>query len=100
MTEADRNAWFEALKRYHYPVNLSRFRHRGDFGAEWFPTGVLDIGDREETIAFENRFRDKGEQHLELWYEVVFWKMFSQGRADVTTRKVVQRVAAQGNAAF
>ena len=32
-------------------------------------------------MEFEERFRKLAPDHLEVWYEVVFWKMYSQGGA-------------------
>jgi hypothetical protein len=37
------------------------------------------IGDRDSTITFEQYFRDKANT-IEVWYEVVYWKLFSQKR--------------------
>ena len=69
--------WHDALDSYRYPVDLREFSGRDRFPG-WFGLN-LEKGDRSETIQFENRFRKYAASHLEPWYEVVFWKMYSQG---------------------
>jgi len=73
----DSLVWHVALDSYRYSVNLRKFPTRDGFPG-WFDR-ELEKGDRSETIQFENRFRKYAASHLEPWYEVVFWKMYSQG---------------------
>lgn len=88
---ADSFDWHEALDSYSYPVNLREFSGRGRFPG-WFG---LDLrkGDLSETTQFETHFRESGASRLEPWYEVVFWKMYSQrGRADFQTKRTIERI--------
>lgn len=87
-------AWVEALNGYKYPVDLSLFIKRRAF-PNWF-TENMD-GTRSATKAFEDRFRAFAERHVEVWYEGVFWKMFSQkGRRDQDTIDVIRRIESTG----
>ena len=70
------DSWTRALKEYAYPVDLAKYELAGDFPLGWFEQ-ELSKGDRTETIAFENRFRGKAQNHIEAWYEVIFWKYYS-----------------------
>jgi len=92
-TEA-REAWQRALGQYCYQVDLTRFEDREQFPgyfAEQIP------GNRDTTKDVEDPFRERAPRHLEVWYEVVFWKMFSQaGRRDKQTRAVIKRITASG----
>lgn len=82
-------SWTAALCAYRYPVNLSEYRHAQNHPG-WFWEN-LAIGDRTETIAFEDRFRARASDHVEAWLEVVYWKLYSQPhRRDVVTRNVHQ----------
>ncbi len=86
------DAWRAALGRYSYTVNLASFQNRRLFASKWFPANLY-LGDRAGTANFEARFRKEGKNHLEAWYEVVFWKMYSQkGRRDDRTNKIINRV--------
>ncbi|MCY4654355.1 MAG: hypothetical protein OXC95_14470 [Dehalococcoidia bacterium] len=69
------DTWEDALKAYRYPVDLSKFGGAEDYPG-WFET-KLQKGDLAETLKFEDRFRDMAPNHLEAWYEVVFWKLYS-----------------------
>ena len=95
MTKSDGKAWLDALCRYRYQVNLAEFSTKDRFGREWFRLD-LNRGDREQTMMFENHFRNRAQKHLEAWYEVVYWKMFSQrGRANYRTSQIIERIRAQ-----
>jgi hypothetical protein len=88
------SAWLDALNAYNYAVDLSLFVERGSF-PKWF-TNYVD-GARGATKAFEDRFRTLADHHLEVWYEGVFWKMFSQnGRRDQDTIDVVRNIESAG----
>lgn len=83
--------WMKALKAYSYRVRLSEFADAQSFPG-WFELD-MHCGDREETIAFEDRFRENAPHHIEAWYEVVYWKMYSQGgRANHRTKKFVEQL--------
>jgi hypothetical protein len=66
MTEAEGQAWCGALESYHYPVDLSTFARQGGLTTEWFPPVVLNIGNREQTVNFEARFRKQARQQILL----------------------------------
>ena len=88
------DTWEAALQAYRYPVNLTTFEGESDYPG-WFE-GNLVKGDLAETIAFENRFRENAEHIIEAWYEVVFWKMYSQGgRADIRTQEMVRKMKSE-----
>ena len=90
--------WHEALDSYSYPVNLRKFSARGRFQG-WFDSN-LEQGDRSETIQFETRFRECAASHLEPWYEVVFWKMYSQGMArNSKTAEAIGRIGGKQTSA-
>ena len=90
-------AWVDALNGYKYPVDLSLFIKRAAY-PNWF-TDNID-GTRNATMAFEDRFRASAECHIEVWYEAVFWKMFSQkGRRDQKTIDVIRNIESAGTSA-
>lgn len=75
--------WQKALNSYHYPCDLAAYAYRDEF-PNCFHLSIE--GDRESTIAFENRFRRLAPKEPGVYREVVFWKMCSQsGRADNLT---------------
>lgn len=50
-------------------------------------------GDRESTIEFEMHFQNSAPNHIETYFEVVFWKLYSQPRVrDRHTNRVVESV--------
>ena len=55
------------------------------------------VGDQSHTMEFEEWFREFGPYHLEAWYEVVFWKMYSQdGAASHRSQTVIDNIKASG----
>ena len=69
------HTWKKALNGYFYPVDLCLYDRRLEF------PGFFELhihGNRESTIIFENHFRQLGPHHDEAFFEVVFWKLFSQ----------------------
>jgi len=79
--------WVNALKQYCYPVKLSTYEKAADF-PRFFKKIIR--GDRQSTIEFEDYFRAQAPNIIEVWYEVVFWKLFSQkGARHRTTNRVV-----------
>ena len=89
--------WQYALSAYRYPVELALFEDAADHPG-WFrhDTGK---GGCEETVEFENRFRRFGPDDLEAWYEVVFWKLFSQpNHRQRHTRSVIRRLSGETTA--
>ena len=89
--------WEEALQAYRYPVDLADFKDAGKYPG-WFQRNDSPTkGTLAATVAFEKRFRELAPDHLEAWYEVVFWKMYSQrGRANDRTRRVIHRIRSSG----
>lgn len=63
------NTWETALAAYRYPVHLPCYR-RASCHDNWFNCRIAS--DHTETMAFESRFRELAEKHIEAWYEVVF----------------------------
>ena len=72
------HTWKYALDEYRYPVDLRRFpeapQHPG-----WFELNICP-GNRTQTESFETRFREQAPHHLQVWAEVMFWKLDSGGR--------------------
>jgi len=79
------SSWMEALSSYSYPVDLSCYEN-----GNRFPNHFLrEIGgDRDSTIEFEDYFRENAGRSIEVYFEVVFWKLYSrkQIRQRSTTR--------------
>lgn len=77
-------SWTNALDSYDYPVELADYQGASNF-PNFFKRHIL--GDRYSTMAFEDYFRENA-QNIEVWCEVVFWKLYSQkGRGDTNTKK-------------
>jgi hypothetical protein len=85
--------WHKALTSYSYPVDLQTFSGTNRFAPGWFDLRLV-AGNQTETTQFEGRFREHAASYLESWYEVIFWKMFSQGgRASFQTERTMDRIA-------
>ena len=69
-------SWQDAIDEYHYPVYLKNFRHASKYPA-FFNQDI--VGDQDSTMGFEFYFRMNAKK-IEPWFEVVFWKLFSQPR--------------------
>ena len=83
--------WLDALNRHSYPFDLTRYSGAENY-APWFSCRS-EKGDRAQTIRFEDCFRAHARTALEPWFEVVFWKMYSQeGRRDRATTAVISKV--------
>lgn len=89
------HTWLSALESYWYPVDTTEYR--GAFAGTALVSNAFDysvVGDRESTIVFEKRFRKRAEESLPHWYEVVYWKMYSQiGRRDEDTDAVIEQMS-------
>jgi hypothetical protein len=79
--------WESALSAYQYPFNLNHYVNAATYPGYFTENGV---GDRTATIRFEDRFRQLAATHIEVWLEVVFWKMYSQANRRTSC---VQRIA-------
>ena len=85
------DTWQNALDAYQYDFDLKCFQDAANHPG-WFDHSTR-TGNRAETIEFEDRFRRYAPDNLEVWYEVVFWKLSSQeGRRDGTTQNVIRRL--------
>jgi len=67
--------WLDALKQYCYPAELSKYEGAAAF-PDFFKKRIS--GNRQTTVEFEDYFREKAPKTIELWYEVAFWKLYSQ----------------------
>jgi hypothetical protein len=87
-------SWINALNAYWYHVDLTTYE-----GAKKFP-GFFNMciaGDRESTIAFENHYRETAPTNTEPFFEVVYWKLYSQQKiAQAKTNGVVEYVQRHG----
>lgn len=81
------DSWTRALDAYSYPVNL-----RDHERAHEFPgfLNMIIVGDRNSTITFENHYQETAPTDIAAFFEVVFWKLYSQKRIrqNSTTRIV------------
>jgi hypothetical protein len=86
--------WVKALESYRYPVCLPEFFKVRNY-PQWFKFPIGE-GDRDSTKKFEDHFRHHARNHLEPWFEVVYWKMYSQkGRRDERVKKFIQNIQFQ-----
>ena len=86
------STWLNALNSYNYQVDLSQYHYAGRFPGFF---GQEIQGDRPSTILFEDYFRANNGK-IQTWYEVVFWKMYSQsGRRDQKTTDVINQLNGQ-----
>lgn len=90
--------WERALDEYQYPVRLGEFKDH-DMYPGWFKCDTSN-GDRTRTIEFEERFRRLAPDHLEVWYEAVFWKLYTTKQfRQKTTQDVILRLTDDRDAA-
>ncbi len=83
--------WKRALDSYVYPVDLRQFAHAEEYPG-WFQHR-LALGNRDETMQFEQHFREHARSALAPWLEVVLWKMYSQGgRRDYRTQCIAEQL--------
>ena len=84
-------SWQKALDLYRYRVDLADFKDAQMY-PDWFEYDTGN-GDRANTMGFEEWFREFAPHHLEAWYEVVFWKLYSQpSRRDRITPDAIANV--------
>lgn len=72
--EPNAQSWITALNQYSYPVQLSNYERRSSF-PEFFSLNIK--GDRNSTTEFENYFRINASKTIVVYFEVVFWKLYS-----------------------
>lgn len=83
-------SWLHALRAYRYPVCLKDFQKALRYPS-YFNQSIP--GDRDTTIRFEDHFRKNAEK-IEPWFEVVFWKLYSQRRiAQKKTEDIIQQLS-------
>lgn len=66
--------WLIALNSYVYPVTLNEYRNSENYSRHFKQR--ID-GDRNSTMKFEKYFRDKAQIEIEVYFEVIFWKLYS-----------------------
>lgn len=83
------NEWKKSLESYRYSVTMKDYIYSDQYpGFFEFP---IPTGDRSDTLSFENHFRELARTNIEVWIEVIFWKMYSQtGRRDNKTIQVAE----------
>lgn len=87
------HTWVKALESYNYPVYLNRYQRAKQFPGFF---NKIIIGDRETTIEFENYFQRMAPNHIEVYFEVVYWKLYSQPNTrNRITNKVVENIQIQ-----
>ena len=86
--------WLHALDSYGYPVDLTTYP-RSDEHPGFF--NLVIAGDRDSTVAFEDRFRTLAPTSVAAFLEVVYWKLYSQGgRAKHRTSKLADGLRQRG----
>lgn len=86
------STWLDALRLYSYSVTFTEFNDAHRYPG-WFSFD-LTSGDRSQTIDFESHFKKHAKSNIEPWLEVVFWKLYSNGkyRRNTKTCEVAQRI--------
>jgi hypothetical protein len=84
-------SWITALNSYSYPVNLADYKRADEFPG--FFTREIS-GDATSTIDFEDYFRANYDRMVEPYFEVVFWKLYSQPMVrQGTTKRIADFVS-------
>lgn len=87
------HTWNHAIYQYSYPVDLTCYSNANNH-RPFFQLPI--VGDCQSTIQFENHFRNNAQQHIQSWFELTFWKMYSQGgRANHRTLELESRFQRQ-----
>jgi len=88
------DSWTRALGAYSYPVNLRDYDRAQEFPGFFH---MMIAGDRNSTIAFENHYRETAPHCIAAVFEVVYWKLYSQGaRCQRSTNRIVDFVQEHG----
>lgn len=86
--------WIQALRNFSYRVNLRSYERAREF------PGLFEMeieGDRVSTIAFETHYAENAPHNMGAFFEVVFWKLYSQGgRRQTGTNRIVDYVQRNG----
>lgn len=94
---AEAQLWKATLDDFRYRVDLREYRFRAEHEG-WFEVAMI-TGGREETMAFEERFRRHAPCALEPWFEVIFWKLASQKQIRNGTSQRIARYLAENRTA-
>ena len=93
-------SWTEARKKYQYPedcsIDLATFEDADKYEG-WFDCSFR--GDFQSTKVFQHRFRKNAPYCLTAWYEVVYWKLYSQNkgnRRNRITKGVIRNIKDSG----
>ncbi len=84
------DSWTRALDAYSYPVNLRDYERAHEFPGF---LNMIIVGDRNSTITFENHYQKTAPTNIVAFFEVVFWKLYSQkSRCQKGTTRIVDFV--------
>lgn len=93
-------SWTEARNNYNYPedcsIDLATFEDADKYEG-WFDCSFQ--GDLQSTRVFQHRFRKNAPYCLTAWYEVVYWKLYSQNkgnRRNRITKEVIRNIKDSG----
>jgi hypothetical protein len=67
-------SWKKALDSYSYPVNLGDYKRASEFPG-FFKWKIS--GNRKSTIEFEDYYRKNAPYRVEVFFEVMYWKLYS-----------------------
>jgi len=88
------HTWIRALDAYCYPVDLTSYERAHEFPG-FFEMVIL--GDRDTTMAFENRYQEAAPHNVAAFFEVVYWKLYSQPAwCQAGTSRIVRSVQWRG----
>ena len=75
--------WDIARECYEYPFDLTAFHRRNEFSENFFT--IKSDGNRKSTIDFEKYYQNNAKAHIEVYIEVLFWKLYSKRSRDTKT---------------
>lgn len=88
------NSWKEVLDAFLYPVNLRDYERGREFPGFF---NMKISGNRDSTIAFENHYQEAASANIAAFFEVVFWKLYSQkSRCQKGTTRIISFVQENG----
>jgi len=83
-------SWKKALDSYSYPVNLGDYKRASEFPG-FFKRKIS--GNRKSTIEFEDYYRKNAPHRVEVFFEVMYWKLYSlPSKRDRQTETLIRQI--------